>query len=204
MKIQNSHRIFVVGIFTIALTLFIVSSGKLHAGDQKEKQADSPEKIIHIKMSEFSYEPDSLVIPAGKLVRLEFENVGKINHEFMVGHKVTDDVDGFTDDLFEGVEVKMTKNGKPAPASAMMMGHHEMPEESEESEHHEMGEHSEGQMEHGHGMSHHGTMLMLGSGDKGSMTFTLPESKKGKWTIGCFTDGGSHFRAGMKGVLVVK
>ncbi len=206
MKDQHRfHWILIKSLLGIVLVLAAVFSGRLDAADRTGEQAGNPEKVIHIKMSEYSYQPDSLIIPAGQVVRLEFENVGKINHEFMAGHSVTEDGDGFTDDLFQGVEVKMTKNGKPAGPEAMMMGEHTMAaEESEDSEHHEMSEHGDEHMEDGHGMGHHGTMLLLGPGDTGSMTFTLPASKKGTWKIGCFTDGGSHYKAGMKGLLVVK
>jgi uncharacterized cupredoxin-like copper-binding protein len=45
-------------------------------------------------------------------------------------------------------------------------------------------------------------MLLLQVESNGSMSFTLPESKRGTWTIGCFQPG--HYLAGMTGVLIVE
>lgn len=52
---------------------------------------------------------------------------------------------------------------------------------------------------------HHENEFELPPGDSGSMTFTLPESKAGTYTIACFetTGGQKHYEMGMEGTLTV-
>jgi uncharacterized cupredoxin-like copper-binding protein len=56
------------------------------------------------------------------------------------------------------------------------------------------------------GMDHedggHGTMLLLPVQTNGVMEFTLPESRRGTWSVGCFQPG--HYQAGMTAVLIVE
>jgi plastocyanin len=67
---------------------------------------------VIIEMDNFSFEPSTVEIPAGKIVELKFTNVGSDEHEFMAGHNITEDRDGYNKDLFHDVEVKKFKNGK--------------------------------------------------------------------------------------------
>ncbi len=59
--------------------------------------------------------------------------------------------------------------------------------------------------EHEEEEEHHENEFELPPGGTGSMTFTLPESKAGTYTIACFetTGGQKHYEMGMQGTLTV-
>ena len=113
-------------------------------------------------------------------MRLEFENTGSVEHYFVVGDTIASDGDDFQQNLFSGVLIEKSKQTE---------GHDE--KEDEHDEEHEEGGH-ENEFE-------------LPPGGTGSMTFTLPESKAGTYTIACFetTGGQKHHEMGMKGTLTV-
>lgn len=50
-----------------------------------------------------------------------------------------------------------------------------------------------------------GTMMYLKPGQHGTMTFTVPSSKAGRYEIGCFKKMGekTHYAIGMKGTMIV-
>jgi uncharacterized cupredoxin-like copper-binding protein len=74
----------------------------------------SPEDtvLVEIEMDNFSFEPSTVEIPAGEIVKLKFINVGSDEHEFMAGHKITEDRDGYKKNLFHDVVVHKFKNGE--------------------------------------------------------------------------------------------
>jgi uncharacterized cupredoxin-like copper-binding protein len=98
-----------------------------------------------------------------------------VEHYFVVGDTVAGDNDGFEQNLFAGVSIEKNKQT----------------EGDEEEEHQEEGGH-ENEFE-------------LPPGGEGSMTFTLPPSKAGTYTIACFETTGNeaHYQMGMKGTLTV-
>lgn len=50
-----------------------------------------------------------------------------------------------------------------------------------------------------------GTTITVAPDSSGSLVFQLPASKRGEWEMGCFlTDPASHYKAGMKGVILVE
>ena len=127
-------------------------------------------------MTDYAYEPSRLTIPAGQQVTLQFTNDGSVEHYFVVGDSIASTQEAFRQNLFSGVSI--TKN-KQTEA-------HE-----EEEEHEEEGD--------------HGNVFELPPGGSGTMTFTLPESKAGTYTIACFeaTGGQKHYQMGMEGTLTV-
>lgn len=173
--------------------------------------ADSPvsesDEVIEITMREFEFEPAVISIPVGKQVTLKFENVGSLTHEFMAGAELVTEGEGFETGLFSGVDVHFRKNGERIK--------HEMKDDEQaadstivrpDSMKREMAAadtaHMEGRMEG----EHHGKMLHLEPGDVGSLTFTLPESKIGEYTFGCFEMTGDtmHLNRGMQGTITVE
>lgn len=155
-----------------------------------------------ITMSEFAFEPDSISIPAGEEVTLEFVNDGATTHEFLAGREVTEGdngrPDGFEEDLFEGVDVTVE------PSGARMGGEEGMEEMEATEMATEMAtgmatddEHAED--EH----AGHGVGVVVEPGETASMTFTLPADRAGEWMIGCFEDNGTHYEQGMDGTLTV-
>ncbi|GMR14242.1 MAG: hypothetical protein BMS9Abin29_2485 [Gemmatimonadota bacterium] len=138
---------------------------------------------IEISQSEFTFGPDTLRIPTGRPVTLVIRNEGAIPHEFMAGR---DPGDGrFREDLFEGLDV-----AGAMPKMGMDMGM-DM----------DMGDDHQGDDSGEHGGDDHGTMATAQVGETMNLSFTLPESRKGVWSVACFLPG--HFEAGMRAVLIV-
>jgi uncharacterized cupredoxin-like copper-binding protein len=134
----------------------------------------SDHRTIEILMDDYSFEPQKITIPAGEKVELKFTNSGDAVHEFMAGKKITENEEGYKEDLFEGVEIMKYKNGK-----LVKEGHHK---------------------------TTHGIMIKIEPGEEGSLIFTLPESKKGVWEMGCFIEFGTktHHDLGMHGKIIIK
>ncbi len=154
---------------------------------------------IEVNLKEFAILPDTLRIPAGEEVILVIKNDGLIPHEFMAGREAEGGT--FAHDLFADVEVKMSDEDPEAEVEAGRHEHAEAAEHEEAGghEHAEAGGHDEAG---GHGGEGHGTMITADAGKTMYMSFTLPESKRGEWSTGCFLVG--HYEAGMHGVLIVE
>lgn len=129
-------------------------------------------------MTDHAYEPASITVPAGKPVTLQFENTGSVEHYFVVGNTMTSDGEGFRENLFSGVSIEKSKQAE---------GYEEEEDHSGEEE------------------DHHENEFELPPGGSGSMTFTLPPSKTGTYTIACFETTGDkkHHELGMMGTLKV-
>jgi uncharacterized cupredoxin-like copper-binding protein len=140
--------------------------------------ASMPADTIDVSMSDFAYEPDRLTVPAGQKVTLTFTNTGTVEHYFVVGDTIAGAGEGFRENLFGGVALEKRKEGNG----------------------HEEEEHAEGEEE-----ENHENEFELAPGGRGSITFTLPESKAGTYTIACFetTGGEKHYELGMTGTLEV-
>lgn len=142
---------------------------------------------IEVTMSEFSFAPDTIRVPAGQPVTLVIKNAGLVPHEFMAGRGAGDG--GFEHDLFADVHVNVTVVGAES--------------EDEDEEHgHAEGGHGAAAEEGEHGGDDHGTMILATAGQTVYMSFTIPASRRGVWTTGCFLPG--HYQAGMHGTLVVE
>lgn len=147
-------------------------------GEATDEDISTSVDTIEVTMTDFAYEPDTLIVPAGQEVTLAFTNTGTVEHYFVVGDTVASNNDGFKQNLFSGVSIEKSKQTE---------GH-----EGEEEEHEE-GEES------------HANVFELPPDGSGSMTFTLPESKAGTYAIACFetTGGEKHYEMGMMGRLTV-
>ncbi len=176
-----SRTAFLAGV---AVGLLACGGGESQQGNERaaseSASAETVATVVEVTMKDHTYEPSSMSVPAGEPVRLEFENTGSVEHYFVVGDTIAGDGDGFQQNLFSGVSIEKSKQTE---------GHDE--EEGEHDEEHEEGGH-ENEFE-------------LPPGGTGSMTFTLPESKAGTYTIACFetTGGQKHHEMGMKGTLTV-
>jgi len=133
--------------------------------------------VIEMTMNDYAYEPADVTVPAGEPVTLKIENTGTVEHYVVVGDTIASNKDGFEQNLFTGVSIEKSKQTE---------GHDE-----EEEGHEEEGD--------------HGNVFELPPGGSGSMTFTLPASKAGTYTIACFetTGGEKHYQMGMEGTLTV-
>lgn len=156
--------------------LLVACGGSEDQQDSSTADASSTSAdTIEVTMTDFAYEPSRITVPAGQTVTLQFTNAGAVEHYFVVGDTVASDNDGFEQNLFRGVSIEKTKQS-----------------EGDEEEEHQEEEGHENEFE-------------LPPGGSGSMTFTLPPSKAGTYTIACFETTGNeaHYRMGMQGTLTV-
>ena len=143
---------------------------------------------IEVTLKEFAFVPDTIRVPAGQPVTLVIKNVGLIPHEFMAGRNAEDG--DFEEDLLADLHVNMVM-GEMAMEEGGGHGHAAAGGHEEEAE--EQGE---------HGGDAHGTMVTADAGKTVYMSFTLPETRRGVWGMGCFLPG--HYQAGMSGTLIVE
>ena len=181
----------VMGVASVAVLVFsgYAASPLVEAAGQEEAA------FIEVTLDEYSFSPDPLRIPAGRPVTLVIRNVGRFQHEFMAGRDVVGD--DFEHDLFADLHVNIEK------VETVDADHAE--HEHAEAEHdHAAAEHEpEAPAGHAHGEGHeHGTMVESQPGETFLLSFTLPESRRGEWTTGCFLPG--HYDAGMHGTLIVE
>lgn len=158
----------------LAATVLIFSA--CTGGQPESSTQPEPVKYI-VDMKEFAFQPAELQAKVGQEVTIELVNSGALEHEFMVGR-----------------EVKMTNN-RPDGYQ------HDMFAETN-SEPLVMGSQDEGMG--GHSSEHTGFMVIVPTeSEKATVTFTVTEDMVGEWEIGCFSQEGVHYEAGMKGKFVV-
>lgn len=169
---------------SIAFVLLACGGGDGRPANEAESSArtsalaDTNATVVEVTMKDFSYQPSSITVPAGQKVTLQFTNTGSEEHYFIVGDTIASGNDGFEQNLFSGVSIEKSKQTE---------GHEDEEEEQEEGE------------------EHHANEFELPPGGQGTMTFTLPPSKAGTYTIACFETTGdkSHYEMGMEGTLTV-
>ncbi len=206
MRKPNARR--PLGVLASALVLLVVlvgaggpgSSLVLTAGQEAEPLR------IDVTLNEYSFAPEPLRIPAGRLVTLVIRNAGKVPHEFMAGREVVGN--DFRQDLFADLHVNIEQ------AEQVAAGHGGHDDHAEADEHgaghdadaghdHAAAHDAPDDGGHAHGAGHeHGTMVEAAAGETFLMTFTLPEDRRGEWATGCFLSG--HYEAGMHGTLIVE
>ncbi len=173
---------------------------------------DEP-NTIHIEMGDFYFKPETIHLKPGQQVKIEFINIGKLEHEFMVGRLVKT-VKSHTD--------KKTNNTQESKKDATetahqhknkMHGEHEEYLEQNEPTHIHTASFEEdffneievvSTQDKGKFISSpdHGTMLILEPGGSASLSFKVPDSNKGEWEIACFIPG--HYEANMRGKIIVE
>ena len=149
------------------------------AGGKPENSA-KPEPVKYtVEMTEFAFQPADLQAKVGQEVTIELVNSGVLEHELMVGRdvKMTNNrPDGYEHDMFAA-----------ADAEPMVMGGKE-----------------DGMDMSGNGSEHTGFMVIVPNGsENATVTFTATNDMVGEWEIGCFSQDGVHYDAGMKGKFVV-
>jgi len=164
----------------VGLVLLFVACGGSDNDEaaSEEQMASTAPVTVNITMTDYAYEPSDVSVPAGREVTIQLNNEGSVEHYFVVGDTVASDKDGFEQNLFSGVSIEKNKQTK------------RQDEEGEEDEEDE---------------GSHENVFELPPGGSGSMTFTLPASKAGTYTIACFeaTGGEKHYQMGMEGTLTV-
>jgi uncharacterized cupredoxin-like copper-binding protein len=67
-------------------------------------------RIVRMTLKEFAYAPSRVTLRSGELVTLEIANRGTLYHELMAGRGEILPHGGYAEDLFGGVETRMTGN----------------------------------------------------------------------------------------------
>lgn len=142
----------------------------------------TPEPVAYtIEMSEFAFTPDTIEAKVGQQITLELVNYGALPHEIMFGRDMMmmdSRPNGYQSDMFQMANVQ--------PQVTMMQSGMD-----------QMGD-------SGHSAGHAGFMVVLpNTGDKATLTFTVTKDMQGEWEIGCFSQEGVHYDAGMKGKFIV-
>jgi len=185
--VAMDHALF--GISTDRFSSLLAPESRATVGSEGNGAGAADTVRIEVKLKEFAFVPDTIRVPAGQPVMLVIQNAGLIPHEFMAGRNAEED--NFESDLFAGVPVTEMMDGMMM--DGMMMDEMVM----EEGAH----GHAAGGHEETDGGERHGTMVMADAGTTVRTSFTLPESRRGVWSIGCFLPG--HYQAGMRGTLIV-
>jgi plastocyanin len=140
----------------------------------------TPEPITYtIEMSEFAFTPNTIEAKIGQQVTIELINKGTLEHEIMFGRDV------------------MMVNNRPDNFKTDMFGMAQVEPKVMQDQMSDTGESM-------HGADHTGFMVVLPKTDsKATISFTVTEEMQGEWEIGCFSQNGVHFDAGMKGKFIV-
>ena len=190
-----------VGIFVLALSFLFVPIAY---------SSNTDINTIQIKMGDFYFKPETIHLRTGQHVKIELINEGKLEHEFMVGNMVN----------AEGEEEKQEMSERELKHREGMQDRHK--------EKHELG----GEKQRQNNVTHvhtatfqndffegievahteergkfiqvagQGTMLILEPGGNATLSFQVPDNRKGEWAIACFMPG--HYEAEMKGKIIIK
>ena len=129
---------------------------------------------LNIDMKEYGFTPNILEFQVGQEVTLSLTNSGVLEHEILFGREV------------------MMENNRPAGYQEdMFAAGGETPEVTQSA------------MPESAPMAHEGFMVVLPPGATAEITFTMTEGMVGEWEMGCFSQEGVHFDAGMKGTVTV-
>lgn len=174
-----------------------------------EPTLDPVAPVIEIRLSEFKFNPDRIVLRVGQQVTFHVVNLGATDHELMIGRNpLRDDMgmlgDGFEHDFFAMSDVQVegdaTVMGMPGDEMAMEDGDIPMEEPTQEGDT-AMGD----EMSDMAGEMANGFMAMFEPQQEATITFTVTEAMLGTWTMGCFeiSQDVVHYDEGMAGVLYV-
>ncbi len=162
-----------------------------------EPTLDPVAPVIEIRLSEFKFNPDRIMLRVGQQVTFHVVNLGATEHELMIGRNpLRDDMgmlgDGFENDFFAMSDVQVEGD-----ATVMGMPGDEMAMEQPTAEG-DMGMAGDGEMANGF-------MAMFEPQQEATITFTVSEAMLGTWTMGCFeiSQHVVHFDEGMAGILYV-
>lgn len=162
----------------LALAAFALLLAACAGGQPDNRQTPEPVKYT-VEMTEFAFQPAELQAKVGQEVTIELVNSGALEHEMMIGRDVKSTnsrPDGYEHDMFADANVEPVV----------------------------MGGKEDGMDMNGHSSEHTGFMVIVpGGSEKATVTFTATKDMVGEWEIGCFSQDGVHYDAGMKGKFVV-
>ena len=200
---RKPNAIRTLGAVASALVVLVCAGGPGSSSVVAAGHEAEPLRI-DVTLSEYSFAPEPLRIPAGRPVTLVIRNAGRVPHEFMAGREVADNE--FRQDLFADLHVNIEQAEQGAAGHDDHGDHGDHDDhaaEQAEADEHAAAHDAPDDGGHAHGAVHeHGTMVEAAAGETFLMTFTLPEDRRGEWATGCFLSG--HYEAGMHGTLIVE
>ncbi|MDX1690382.1 MAG: plastocyanin/azurin family copper-binding protein [Acidimicrobiia bacterium] len=81
--LSNRFRILALAIAGM-LVLAACGGGDDDASDTTAASGGGGDTAISVTMSDFAFEPDSVVVAAGEEITLDLENVGGVEHNFVI------------------------------------------------------------------------------------------------------------------------
>ena len=200
---RKPNAIRTLGAVASALVVLVCAGGPGSSSVVAAGHEAEPLRI-DVTLSEYSFAPEPLRIPAGRPVTLVIRNAGRVPHEFMAGREVADNE--FRQDLFADLHVNIEQAEQGAAGHDDHGDHGDHDDhaaEQAEADEHAAAHDAPDDGGHAYGAGHeHGTMVEAAAGETFLMTFTLPEDRRGEWATGCFLSG--HYEAGMHGTLIVE
>jgi uncharacterized cupredoxin-like copper-binding protein len=175
------------------IILLVVSNLSLLLACSRQTEPNT----IEIRAGEFSFQPGTIQLKAGRQVRIELINEGNIEHEFMVGRevKLEENENGTHEGMPEAVEVGHEHRDGSHGAHARMSRRFE-----KDFFQGIVVNHTEKEADFIR-VPGHGTMVILKPNGKATITFKLPTDRKGQWEMACFVGG--HYEADMKGLIII-
>jgi uncharacterized cupredoxin-like copper-binding protein len=131
-----------------------------------------------VEMSEYTYTPSTLQAKVGQEITINVSNSGVLEHELMIGREVEyqdGKPNGFKVDMFTAAGVEPEISGGIAS--------------------------SQSSDEHMH--ANPGVMVTVPTSETGSIKFVVNKDMVGEWEMGCFSQEGVHYTAGMIGKFIV-
>lgn len=152
-------------VWAAVMLAIAAASGGLAAPAQRDEEVTELEVVL----ADYRFEPQALVLRAGRMYRLRLVNRGTVEHEFMVGRgamaSAEGDEHGYRQSLLAAMEAAVRFDS----GWVEVMGLHE---------------------------------VGVGPGEEVVVTFTVPETARGEWEMGCFLPG--HYELGMHGRFAVR
>lgn len=180
MRLWPRKGLVIVGLSVLALVATACGgNGGPSAGETSPPATPTTTGELTLVMGapgEFDFSPKVLSFAAGQQVMLTIRNVGKKEHEWMVGREHMDEP-GYQTDLLARMEPTATA-GKDYKLEGV-------------------GEEGKDEM----GKEHHGAEVEVEAGGFVTLQLKVPADAAGEWEMGCFLP--RHYEAGMKGTVRV-
>ena len=178
----------------IRITVVIIGLVLLATGCSNDPATPDEDGILTVTMDDTKFTPAEIDLKVGEPVRLILHNKSETQDlGFRIGSGPTSQagsVNGFTEDFFEGVEVKVI-----GPAKLITVGEAILTREGD------------GAVEESDGGNTNGdpgfTVLKEPSSEATVIEFVVPDKWELEWEFASFGDSGNSYEAGLRGILKV-
>lgn len=182
---------------TLLVAIFLVVSAiSLRIARLGQAELD----MVQIQIGDFYFKPNTIRLRAGHEVKIELTNKGKIEHEFMVGRKITENEESKS-------PIEMGMHNEREVVHGPNEGAHNLHSEVSKRFEKDFFEGIRVFAQTGDGAEFmkvpgHGTMVRLKPESRATIAFIVPANREGEWQMGCFMPG--HYEGNMKGEIIIK